>query len=520
MKMLRPVIWALLCTMLLGGFGAPAHAGSEPEALKAAFIRDGDLWVKQGEEERRLTNEGRASSPKWSHDGEFIAYTEGEDEQRELRIYSLRANQPLSVYRGAGYHYEWAPDRNTIAFQIDRVLNTSDIRIDAAEPFVNVSLGVGNFSWLPDGSGFLVSADAQLLPTGWTGVKLYKVPADAKLDRKRMKLLFSLPPENDDFFAVSTSRFKWSSDRKWIAFIAEPTASWSADSNTLCLLSSDARVFHTAGHMLRNEQWFKWAPKRSELAYIEGEGRIATQNKRLRIKVLPSFLPQSYTPKGSVDRGLTWVDDRTIVVSRSAESEWNNDPKLRPLPSLYRVDTSVKSAAGQAQSQVKLTSPPVNTGDFDPQYLPGAGRLTWVRSDRQHGEVWTARADGSEAKRYIARIGGGDGYYESWSWESVLAWYEPAIHTRRTAAGIAEGAVPDYAKWGRLAVKETADRYKGAKIKDYRYIGRRKPGTGITEEQFKLWLAQDNREFGVFVHIRFETSTEKVISVKFRESAH
>ncbi|CAG7642726.1 DUF3889 domain-containing protein [Paenibacillus allorhizosphaerae] len=518
MKPLRSVIWVLLCTMLFCGFGASADA--EPESPKAAFIREGHLWVKQGGEERQLTSEGRASSPKWSHDGEFIAYTEGEEEQRELRIYSLRSNKQLSVYRGAGYHYEWAPNRNTIAFQIDRVLNTSEVGPDGADAFVNVSLGVGNFSWLPDGSGFLVSSDAQLLPTGWTGVKLYKVPADAKLDRKKMKLLFSLPPESNDFFAVATSQFKWSPDRKWIAFIAEPTASWSADSNTLCLLSSDARVFHTAGHMLRNEEWFKWAPKRSELGYIEGEGRVATQNKRLRIKALPSFLPQSYTPKGYVDRGLTWVDDRTVIVSRSVESEWNNDPKLRPLPSLYRIDTSVKGAEGHVQSQVKLTSPPVNTGDFSPQYLPRSGRLTWIRSDREHGEVWTARVDGSDAERYISRIGGGSGYYESWSWESVLAWYEPAVSARSTAAKIAEETVPPYAKWGRLAMQETANRYKEARIQDYRYIGRSKPGAGITEEQFKLWLVQNGREFGVNVHIRFETSTEKVISIRFRESAH
>ena len=33
--------------------------------------------------------------------------------------------------------------------------------------------------------------------------------------------------------------------------------------------------------------------------------------------------------------GFTWVNDTSLIVSRVRESEWSNDPKKRPKPSLY-----------------------------------------------------------------------------------------------------------------------------------------------------------------------------------------
>ncbi|XEC97260.1 DUF3889 domain-containing protein [Paenibacillus tarimensis] len=89
-------------------------------------------------------------------------------------------------------------------------------------------------------------------------------------------------------------------------------------------------------------------------------------------------------------------------------------------------------------------------------------------------------------------------------------------------AGVHKGEVgfaqPDYAKWGRMAVQETAKRYD-ADIIDYLHVGRQTVSPGVAEETFKLWLRKDGREFGVYVVIRFETETERVISIRFMETA-
>ncbi|MBW5445342.1 DUF3889 domain-containing protein [Cohnella sp. CFH 77786] len=77
---------------------------------------------------------------------------------------------------------------------------------------------------------------------------------------------------------------------------------------------------------------------------------------------------------------------------------------------------------------------------------------------------------------------------------------------------------PSYAKWGNLAVLETMKRY-GLPIIDYLHVGRTDISASVAEEKFKLWLRRrDGREFGVYVTIRFDPVTERVLSVGFEET--
>lgn len=78
-------------------------------------------------------------------------------------------------------------------------------------------------------------------------------------------------------------------------------------------------------------------------------------------------------------------------------------------------------------------------------------------------------------------------------------------------------AEPAYAKWGRLAMRETQKKYPQAQIIDYLHVGRRAISAGTAEEVFKLWLRQAEREWAVYVRIRFVTSTDQVLSIRFEE---
>ncbi|MEH7238469.1 YqzG/YhdC family protein [Bacillus sp. JJ1562] len=77
--------------------------------------------------------------------------------------------------------------------------------------------------------------------------------------------------------------------------------------------------------------------------------------------------------------------------------------------------------------------------------------------------------------------------------------------------------VPEYAKWGKLAMEETKKRYPSAQILDYLHVGRYKKN-GMYVERFKLWLKQNNREFGVFINITFEPDTERVKNITVVET--
>ncbi|WP_210470350.1 DUF3889 domain-containing protein [Sporosarcina sp. 6E9] len=81
----------------------------------------------------------------------------------------------------------------------------------------------------------------------------------------------------------------------------------------------------------------------------------------------------------------------------------------------------------------------------------------------------------------------------------------------------AQTEVPAYAKWGKLAVQETQAKYPAANIIDYLHEGSESIGDS-TVEKFKLWLKEDDHEFGVFVRIEYNSATEKVIAISFLET--
>lgn len=77
-------------------------------------------------------------------------------------------------------------------------------------------------------------------------------------------------------------------------------------------------------------------------------------------------------------------------------------------------------------------------------------------------------------------------------------------------------AEPDYARWGRIAVQETIKRYQ-ANVLDYEHIGRTELSSDEAEEQFKLWIKQGTREFGLLVSVRFNPKTNEQLSIHFKE---
>ena len=87
-------------------------------------------------------------------------------------------------------------------------------------------------------------------------------------------------------------------------------------------------------------------------------------------------------------------------------------------------------------------------------------------------------------------------------------------------SAVSVGAAPEYVKWGKIAVKETEERYK-ADILDYKHIGRTDLTTQKSEEKFKLWIrSKEGKEFGVHVSIQFDPSTEMIQSIQFSEVNH
>lgn len=86
-----------------------------------------------------------------------------------------------------------------------------------------------------------------------------------------------------------------------------------------------------------------------------------------------------------------------------------------------------------------------------------------------------------------------------------------------TALNAYGAAEPAYVKWGKIAMTETGKRYQ-ASIIDYKHLGRTRINEQMSEEKFKLWLKDSNKEFGVYVTIKFKSETEEIVSIVFRET--
>lgn len=398
------VLFMFLCSI--------AITSAENNSVKVAFIRHHNLWIKVDGKEKQLTKGENITGPKWSHDGEWLAYVKGE-KQNILELYRLKDGKKVTPFHSEASNYQWSPTENIIAFIFTGTLNTFDVEKKNAD-FENVSAGVGDYAWYPDGKNFLVSSEAHLLPTGWTGAQLYEVQKDAHMNPHKMKHLYALPNEHDDFLALVASGFKWSPDQKWISFLAVPTASWSADSNTLCLVRADGSRFEIVDQMLLNTEWFKWAPSKNILAYIEGSGRVALENKHLKIKELPVLQQQTFTPKGYVDWDFTWKNDNVIIVSRAKEGGFETLPEKRPFPSLYEINST-------SDKQYQITKSSNKQGDYHPIFMKKSNQLIWIHSDRKKANIWIAHSDGKHEKKWIENVDIPEWYYEKWNWENVIS---------------------------------------------------------------------------------------------------
>jgi hypothetical protein len=376
------------------------------DQVKAAFIREGNVWILVDGKEKQLTNTGNVhSKPNWSTDGTLLAY-QGEtltERQSELWTYNLHTGQMKRIsYNGTSP--EWAPHKNHLAYINNGILDISDLN-----RFYNIATGVSDFTWFPDGSGFLLSSSGTLNPDGWSSASLFTKKVGNNYEDivlfGGVEPFFTLPKEigtneQNKLIAVNAEQLTYSPSGKWISFVVSPTASWSMDSDMVCVIDKAGKNLEVLDEMILQVGQPKWSPSTDTLAYIAGGGRIVFgfKNKDLKVKEMPAS--GTYTPADYADLDFDWMTDTSLVVSRIKEQEWTNDFSKHPPPVLYTLNINSKK-------QLKITSPPKGYGDYAPQYIPSIGKLAWLRgkslTDTKR-DLWIGNTDGTEAMEWVRDI--------------------------------------------------------------------------------------------------------------------
>jgi dipeptidyl aminopeptidase/acylaminoacyl peptidase len=416
--MKKLILLVLTFLMLLPGF---AYAEHDNDKVMVAFVRDGFLWTKINGKEEKVTKEAAKypTSPQWSHDGKWILYevepkrklSPNLEFQTEIWVYHLETKKHKRITLD-GTNPKWSPVENIVAFKSGSILNVSTL-----DHFYNIALGVGDYSWFPDGKSFIAASSASLQPDGWTNPLLFTIGLDKNLDMmtsltKNAKKLYTIPSDlkkgNISVLAIDVTNFQFSSDGKWISFTVNPTASGAMDSNMVCVISADGQHFEPLDEIIWEVGSQKWAFHQNRLGYIAGGGRIVLgfKNKDMKVTELPAFKSISLTPANFAELGFTWKDDNSLVVSRVKETEWSNDAKERPDPSLFLIKMG-------EQAQTQITHPPMDYGDYQPIYLPSVHKLTWVRKKDLAvalRDLWIADQTGNNAMVLVKNVDGYDLY--------------------------------------------------------------------------------------------------------------
>ncbi|MCP3740438.1 hypothetical protein [Rossellomorea sp. BNER] len=402
---------AFLLTLIIAILFPLTPSAALEDQVKAALIRDENLWILMNGREKQVTKSGKVfAKPQWSMDGKWLVYQieapsehQANEQQIEVWAYNTETEEKKKIYHN-GYSPTWAPNKNIIAFNDRGILVISDFK-----QFYNIATGVNSYTWLPDGSGFLLSSSGTLRPDGWSSASLFTKKVDDNYKDivlfGGVEPFFTLPREigttdKNKLIAVYADQLAYSPSGKWISFVVSPTASWSMDSNMLCVISSDGKNFEVLDEITLHVGEPKWAPSKDTIAFIAGGGRIVLgfKNKDLKVRDMP--VSGTYTPKNYADFDFDWVTDDSIVTSRMEEKEWSNDFSKHPLPSLYSINL-------KSNKQIKITNPPQGYGDYNPQYVKSVEKLVWVRKTSitdQNRTLWIANSNGTEAKEWIKNV--------------------------------------------------------------------------------------------------------------------
>ncbi|MCM3628629.1 hypothetical protein M3194_14795 [Paenibacillus glycanilyticus] len=392
-----------------------AAAEGELDALQAGFIRNNNLWLAVKEVQKPLTKQEYIRSPQWSDDGKWMTFLRGEN-RPEVWTYEAATGGMRKL--GEGSNVKWAPGGHRLAILSGRMLSVMSADRPNDHSQEQIMDNAGEFSWLPDGSGLLVSTAPELRPEGgWDPIELYVLKPGGPSAAWTKQLFYRLPGQSDDFFAIQTSPFKWSPDGSWIAFIAKPTASLSSDANALILLSSDGRSFVKAGEMLGYTDWFQWAPASNKLAFVDGTGRDASLNKKLTIlEDIAALTKHVVTPAGYADNDFAWDREDALIVSRRKEAAWSSDEEERTLPVLTRVDL-------RTGRHKNLTRAIDGYGDYAPTIMKN-GLLAYIQAGQGSAEVKLLKAGARSSITWIPKLTAAEDYYGRSNWSEMLDYLE------------------------------------------------------------------------------------------------
>jgi Tol biopolymer transport system component/DNA-binding CsgD family transcriptional regulator len=435
------------------GIAAAAHrsagvivAPTAAAADRLAYVQDGDLWVKTLPDGPpvRMTTSGKASSPRWSHSGKWLAYGDGSSE------WITRVDG--SDARAADDFVAWSPvDDRYAGLSAPGADGYWTIFTENADGTNRVSVyktfsSNGHLStqlrapvWSPDGR-WLAFVIYQQEVTGTPPERSVSIwVSGASGNSPPTKVYDGGSPSQAD-----TVLFAWSPDDSRIFFWSDPQFSASAFADGLPLIGvrrdgSDAHGFGYSDDALLTAPEFQSWNAGGALAVTGGGGRETWMHKDIRVVDTATGGYHVLTGPVGAESAVAalepaWSPDGASIAYVAAPDAPGVSGGDAAKAALARRKIWAMDADGANQRQ--LTDDPAYR-DERPLWSGDGSRIYFVRLDaNDNASLWWVPANGGAPTEVVDDVspvpdaGGAPawfGYYGYIAWDDAFAlWTAPS----------------------------------------------------------------------------------------------
>ena len=435
----------------------PPAIAEPPSAGKVAFIRAGDIWVKDlpNGEERRLTQDGRNSQPRWSPSGSWLAF------HKDKRLWLMHAagTETQEVGQKDVTHFAWSPAGDQLAYTAEGILYVtgpggSAPRLLMAPQEIKAGSGVSSFAWSPDGAWLAYANGVLLQPAqGGQPAQRYEFLGAIRPDGTEGHQILDAGNPSQGYFVVAG----WSPDSRKVLFWLSPTFSASILADGVSLNAAPADHVRTdkmpgaasenlTDTMLTYPDFLDGTLQYDSLALAVGGSRESWTRKGIAVVELSSGKLVQLTDEKIAALSPVWSPDgqRIVYVSGPDVGPVGGGTDAREAVSQRRLWAMSRDGS----NKVQLTKDDAYR-DERPRWSPNGAYILWGRwqgekerdrwqEDKQ--QLWLMRQDGSDQRLVVDGLHTGDapraddwfGFYGHTDWDRLYDWWVSRPVTRPT----------------------------------------------------------------------------------------
>ncbi len=385
---------------------------SAPLLGKVAYIAGGDVWVVDldTDQHTRLTRDGRNSQPRWSADGQWIAYFKG-DQLWALEV-STGKEQPIT--ETPVYEFAWSPVENRLAYlsaasglvvwQANQQQTLTLVKSD-------ISITLAQFAW--DYTGRWLVYEVQ----GVEESSLRKISLDGE-----SSTLYA----TQDLMQIPHLA-GWSVDNRWLLiWIGPVSAQAEADGLPLCLVPAGGGAPRCLNQkMLLNSDWLSWSPD-GQLAFIAGEGRETWVHKGLALMDPASSAIHwliDHTEQSPIQPAFS-PDGKRLAYSAGPPTPAEAAYARRDVALAQRRIWVIEVSSGQRR---RLTHED-RFRDECPSWSSDGNYILFARLGEEGASLWLMRSDGRNLRQVVPELTpkpDPTGEYGYVNWQVLWDWWQP-----------------------------------------------------------------------------------------------